>query len=139
MLDLDKAINLSFRIPAKDPLGREEVLGKLRFLPKTCELHWQNTGNVFRGGKGEMQVITIPYGEIQEVELKKKFLRPAIFSCLISDPSLIKDIPGVDMGNLSFEIDKKSAKELDRLQGYIDYKQSTFLFEMNDSYLNEIS
>ena len=139
MLDLDKAINLSFRIPAKDPLGREEVLGKLRFLPKECELNWQMAGNVFTGGKSEMKVITIPYGEIEEVEVKKKWLRPALISFHINDPSLVKEIPGVDMGNLIFEIDKKSSKDLDRLQGFIDFKRSLFLFESTDSYLKEIS
>jgi len=66
-------VNIHFRIPAADPLGREEVLGKLRFLPDHVGLSWRMKGNVFKGGKGEMINIDLPYGEIEHVELVKKW------------------------------------------------------------------
>ena len=138
MLNLDQPINLEFVIPAADPLGREEVAGKLRFLPQGCELHWALTANVFRGGKGEHQVIHLPYNEIDEVELQKKWLRPTKISFHVSNPELIKDIPGVVMGNLTFEIEKRSKEDLERLKSFIDFKQSLFLFEQNDAYLKEM-
>lgn len=138
MLDLDEAISLAFTIPATDPLGREEVIGKLRFLPKTVELHWSLGDNVFRGGKGEHHVLEIPYKEIDDVELEKKWLRASKISFHVGNPALIKDVPSVVMGNLTFEIDKKSAKDLERLKSYIDFKQSLFLFEQTDSYLQEL-
>lgn len=138
MLDLDEPINLTFRIPPTDPLGREEVLGKLRFLPKHVELHWRLGENVFRGGKGELKLIEIPYNQVDDVELEKKWLRPTRFSFHVSNPELVKDIPSVDMGNISFEIDKKSAKDLERLKSFIDFKQSLFLFEKTDSYLKDL-
>ena len=138
MLDLNEAINLGFRIPATDPLGREEVVGKMRFLPEICELHWRLATNVFRGGKGEHQVIKLPYGEIDDVELEKKWLRPARISFHVSDPELLKEIPSVEMGKLTFEIEKKSAKDLERLKSYIDFKQSLFLFEKTNSYIQEL-
>ncbi len=138
MLDLDEAINLAFTIPASDPLGRESVVGKLRFLPKTCELHWRLGDNVFRGGKGEHQVIEISYNEIDDVVLVKKWLRPTKISFHVSNPELVKEVPSVVMGNLTFEIDKKSTKDLERLKSYIDFKRSLFLFEKNDAYLKEL-
>ena len=138
MLELYQPINLEFMIPATDPLGREQVEGKLRFLPRRCELHWALSSNVFRGGKGEHQVIEIPYGQIDEVELIKKWFRPTKISFHVSNPELVKDIPGVVMGNLSFEIEKRSLKDLERLKSFIDFKQSLFLFEQNDAYLDEI-
>jgi len=138
MLELDQPINLEFTIPATDPLGREEVAGKLRFLPDKCELHWSLSANVFRGGKGEHKIIELPYNEIDEVELKKKWLRPTRISFHVSNPELIKEIPGVVMGNLSFEIKKRSTKDLERLKDFIDFKQSLFLFERNDAYLKSL-
>lgn len=138
MLDLSEAISLDFRIPATDPLGREEVVGKIRFLPDTCELHWRLSANVFRGGKGEHQVIEVPYGEIERVELKKQWFRPVKISFHVNDPSLVKEIPSIVMGNLTFEIDKRSAKELKRLQNYIDFKQSLFIFDRTERYLDEL-
>ncbi len=135
MLELDQPINLEFTIPASDPLGREQVEGKLRFQPEGCELHWALSANVFRGGKGEHQIVKLPYGEIDEVNLVKKWLRPTRISFHVSNPELIKEIPGVVMGNLTFEIEKRSTKDLERLRDYIDFKQSLFLFEKNDAYL----
>jgi len=135
MLDLDQPINLKFTIAAADPLGREQVEGKLRFLPSMCELHWALSANVFRGGKGEHQVIEIPYGQIDEVDIVKKWFRPMKISFHVSNPELVKDIPNVVMGNLTFEIDKRSTDDLERLKSFIDFKQSLFLFERNDNYL----
>src|SRR5690606_11778682 len=54
-------ISLWFYVPASDPLGREEVHGKVRFLPDLVELHWRMKGNVFRGADGGMARIELPY------------------------------------------------------------------------------
>ena len=138
MLELDRPINLSFKIAATDPLGREEVLGKLCFLPKLCELHWQLSANVFRGGKGQLQVTELPYSAIGEVYLKKRWLRPSLLTLQFNDPALLQDIPNVDMGKLTFEVDKESSQDLNKLKGYIDFKQSIFLFEQANAHLDEL-
>ncbi len=138
MLDLDHAINLSFRIEATDPLGREEVIGKLRFLPEICELHWRLSSNVFRGGKGTHQIINIPYSDIGGVDLQKRWLRPSKISLHINNPTLVKDIPNVEMGRLTFTVDKKSTEELNRLKSYIDFKQSIFIFQQADDRLDQL-
>jgi len=116
----------------------KQVEGKLRFLPDICELHWSLSANVFRGGKGDHNVVEIPYSKIDEVELRKKWLRPTQINFHVSNPELVKEIPGIVMGNLSFEIEKRSTKDLERLKSFIDFKQSLFLFERNDAYLKEL-
>ena len=59
----------------QDPLGRQEVRGKLRFLPELVELHWQVKGNVFRGGAGGMETVELPYRQIESVEVVKRWWR----------------------------------------------------------------
>ena len=138
MLELQEPISVSFRIPATDPLGRNEVIGKLRFLPQHCELHWHLEHNVFRGGKGEHHIVNIPYGEIEEVDLKKRWLGRSTISFNISNPKLILNMPGVEMGKLTFEIDKKSSSSLGKLKNYVDFKKSVFQFEKTDTYLKNM-
>jgi len=138
MIHLDQIIHLEFTIPPTDALGRELVMGKLRFLPKNAELHWRLADNVFRGGKDELKSVTLPYSQIDAVNLDKKWLRPSKISLHISDPALVADIPGVEMGKITFQIEKNSEAEVKKLKEYIDFKRSIFLFEQHDAYLDEI-
>ena len=139
MLELSSPINLDFILPAMDPLGREQVEGKLRFLPDRCELHWALSANVFRGGKGEHAVIVLPYGEIQEVALQRRWLRATRMSFRVNNPVLVREVPGIVMGHMTFEIDKRSQVEVKRLQAYIDFKRSLFLFQQTDAYLQDLT
>lgn len=69
-----ETVNICFHVSATAPIGREEFIGKLRFLPDHVELAWRMKGNVFSfsGGKGEMNVTDLPYGKIEHIELIKK-------------------------------------------------------------------
>ena len=69
---LTEPVNISFHVSATDPLGREELMGKIRFLPDHVKLSWRMKQNAFSGGKGGMNIIDLPYGEIEHVELVKK-------------------------------------------------------------------
>lgn len=109
---LAEPVNISFHIPTTDPLDREHILGKLRFLPDHVELTWSLKGNVFSGGKGEMQIIALPYGEIEHVDLVKKWFKIRRLVFQVSNPKLIGDIPTAEMGKLTMEIDDRSAKKL---------------------------
>ena len=53
---LTEPVHINFHCPAIDPLGRENLIGKLRFLSDHVELSWRMKGNVFTGGKSEMTV-----------------------------------------------------------------------------------
>ena len=128
-------VNIHFSIPAADPLGRQAVLGKLRFLPERVALSWRLKGNVFRGGKSEMVTIDLPYGEIDHVELVKKWFRVRQIVLRIASPELVQDIPGVDMGKMTLDIDGRSRKEAKKLTGLIDFKRSMFILDEHEKRL----
>lgn len=132
---LTDPVHINFHCPPVDPLGKEEVIGKLRFLPDSVELAWQMKGNVFTGGKSEMTTIVLPYGEIEHVELVKKWwkIRKLIFR--VSDPKLLKDIPVADMGKLEMKIDDRSRQEAEKLESLIDFKRSIFLLDAQEERL----
>ena len=128
MISIDP-VSIHFHIPATDPLGREEVLGKLRFLPEHVALSWRMKGSVFQGGKGDMTTIELPYGEIEHVELIKKWFRIRNIVLRISNPEMVKDIPGVTMGKMTLHIDDRSREEAKKLTGLIDFKRSMFILD----------
>lgn len=132
---LSDPVNINFHIPATDPLGREHILGKLRFLPERVELSWRLKGNVFNGGKSPLETILLPYGEIEHVELVRKWwkIRRLIFR--VSDPQLIACIPAANMGKLTVEIDARSREEAKKLTSLIDFKRSIFLLDSHQQRL----
>lgn len=136
MLSFDP-VHIHFHIPATDPLGKEEVLGKLRFLDNHIELDWRLRGSVFTGGKGELTTIAIPYTEVEHVELVKRWFRIRRIIFRISDPALVKDIPGVDMGKMILEIDARSREEAKKLRPLIDFNKSIFLLDAHDQRIAE--
>lgn len=132
---LAEPVHINFHCPAIDPLGRENLIGKLRFLSDKVELSWRMKGNVFTGGKSEMETIDLPYSEIDHVELVKKWwkIRKLIFR--VSNPKLLGDIPMSDMGKLEMEIDKRSRQEAKKLTSLIDFQRSVFLLDEQDKRL----
>ena len=134
MISIDP-VNIHFSIPAADPLGRQAVLGKLRFLPERVALSWRLKGNVFRGGKSEMVTIDLPYGEIDHVELIKKWFRVRQIVLRIANPELVQEIPGVDMGKMVLDIDGRSRQEAKKLAGLIDFKRSMFILDEHENRL----
>ena len=132
---LTDPIHINFHCPPVDPLGREHVIGKLRFLPDFVELSWQMKGNVFTGGKSEMNSINLPYGEIEHVELVKKWwkIRKLIFR--VSDPKLLAGMPSSDMGKVVMDIDERSREEAKKLTSHIDFQRSIFLLDAQEERL----
>jgi len=135
---LTDPIQINFTCPAQDHLGKDIVIGKLRFLPDHVELSWRLQGNVFTGGKGEMATIDLPYNEIEHVELVKKWwkIRKLIFR--VSDPKLVGDIPTANMGKIEMEIDDRSREEAKKLTNLIDFKRSIFLLDEQEERLQSM-
>jgi len=135
---LTDPVNINFQCQPADPLGREHVIGKLRFLPEEVELSWRLKGNVFTGGKSEMNSIILPYGEIEHVDLVKKWwkIRKLIFR--VSDPKLLGEIPVAEMGKIEMEIDDRSREEAQKLEGLIDFKRSIFLLDAQEERLRSM-
>lgn len=132
-------ISIQFTIPASDHLGKNAVEGKVRFLPETVELDWRLKGNVFRGGQQEVNTISLTYGEIEHVELKKKWWRLRSIILRIADPALVEKIPGVEMGKMTLDIDERSREEAQKLSSLIDFKRSIFLVDEQTRRLEAMS
>ncbi len=132
---LTEPIYIHFQIPATDPLAREEIMGKLGFLPDHVELSWRLKGNVFSGGKGEMRVIDLTYVEVEHVELVKKWFKIRRIIFRVSDPRLLGEIPAAEMGKLTMNIDERSREEVKKLHGLIDFKRSIFLLDEQEKRL----
>ena len=82
-----------------------------------------------------MQIIDLPYGEIEHVELVKKWFKIRRIIFRVSDPKLIGDIPASEMGKLTMEIDERSREEAKKLHGLIDFKRSIFLLDAQEERL----
>jgi len=128
MLDSDP-ISIQFDIPATDHLGKNHVEGKLRFMSDIVELDWRVRGNVFRGGNEEVKTIQLQYAQIEHVELVKKWWKIRNLVLRIADPTLVAEIPGVEMGKMVLVIDERSREEAQKLESLIDYKRSIFILD----------
>lgn len=128
MIDSDP-IHLHFAIPATDHLGREDVQGQLCFHAEHIDLHWRLKGNVFTGGPSEMNQIKIPYPAVEEVSLRRRWFRSAELTLRLGDPSLISEIPGVEVGKMTLLIDAKAKVEIGKLNDLIDFRRSIFLLD----------
>ena len=82
-----------------------------------------------------MHHIEVPYGEIEHVELVRKWWRLRRLILRISNPALVKEIPGIEMGKMTLEIDKRSREEAMKLEGLIDFKRSVFLLDEHETRL----
>ena len=134
MLD-SEPINLHFTIPATDHLGREEVQGQLRFHAQHIDLHWRLKGNVFTGGPGDMTLIEIPYKVVAEVKLNRRWFRPTELIMRLEDPTLVKDIPGVEVGRLALQVQAEGKDAIKQVQNLIDFRRSLFLIDSTNKRL----
>ncbi len=137
MLDSDP-ISIQFEIPATDHLGRDHVEGKVRFMADEVEIDWRVRGNVFRGGNAEVETISMPYSQIEHVELRKKWWKIRDIILRIADPSLVAKIPGVNMGKMVLQIDKRSREEAEKLESLIDFKRSIFILDEQTKRLDRL-
>jgi len=138
VLDLDP-VSIQFEIPASDHLGKDSVEGKVRFMPDHVDIDWRLKGNVFRGGNEEVKNIKLPYSEIEHVEIRKAWWRVRDIILRISNPSLVQEIPGVEMGKMTLIIDKRSRDEAKKLNSLIDFKRSNFLLDEQTKRLEAIT
>lgn len=128
-------INIYFSIPATDHLGKNTVTGKVRFLDSSVEISWRLLGSIFTGGKGEMKIIDIPYGEIESVEVEKSWFSIKKIILRISNPQLVNEIPNIKMGKMSLLIDKRSKEDVSKLSLLIDFKRSEFILDQHEKRL----
>lgn len=137
MLNTDP-ISIQFEIPAIDHLGKDHVEGKVRFMADHVDIDWRVRGNVFRSANSEIETISMPYSQIEHVELRKKWWKIRDLILRIADSSLVAEIPGVQMGKMTLQIDKRSREEAQKLESLIDYKRSIFILDEQNKRLNRL-
>ncbi len=131
-------IHLYFSNPAKDPLGRKSVSGQMSFLADSSLLQWRINGNVFVGDTHELQEIEISYATIAEIQLEKHWLKATQLTIRLSQPDLISEIPGAEVGKLTLFIDKQSKKEVKKLAEHIDFKKSILILEKTEERIQDL-
>jgi len=137
-MSLVDPVSIYFSIPATDHLGKNEVVGKVRFLESYVELSWRLKGSVFTGGKGDMTTVDLPYGEIESVEVVKGWFRIKRLILRIGDPQKVKEMPAINMGKMDLHIDKRSKLEAKRLVNIVDFKRSEFILDAHEERLKAL-
>ena len=125
-MSLIDPVSIYFSIPATDHLGKNAVDGKVRFLGEHVELSWRFQGSVFRGGKGEMTTVELPYGEIESVEVVRSCFRIKQLVLRVGDPQKVKTMPEISMGKMVLDIDERSKSEAKKLKHLIDFKPVSY-------------
>jgi len=85
-----------------------------------------------------MTLITIPYPSVAEVDLKQKWLRPSVLLLRLEDPSLVAEVPNIEVGRMLLTIDKQSKAQIDKLKNLIDFRRSMFLLDETNKRLESI-
>jgi len=80
----------------------------------------------------------MPYSQIEHVELRKKWWKIKDIILRISDASLVAKIPGVEMGKMILQIDKRSREEAEKLESLIDFKRSIFILDEQTKRLDKL-
>jgi hypothetical protein len=119
----DSAVN--FELPARDSLGREAVVGKLTGTQEDVQFTWRLKDRTFRKSEGDMKTVHIPYDKVESVTFKATlgFIKPRLIF-LVSDPHLIQDVPGTDVGKATLMLDRKSKLDAKKFIKLVDFKKS---------------
>lgn len=131
-------VSINFTIPATDHLGKNAVVGKVRFLADRVELNSRYKGNVFRGEEEKLVTIELPYSEIENVEVIKGWFGIKRIILSIGDPQKVKELPGILMGKLEMYVEKASKKEAKKLKHLVDFKRSEFILDAHEDRLKAI-
>lgn len=128
-------ISINFTIPATDPLGKNAVVGKVRFLADKVEINSRYQGNVFRGGEEKLVSVDLTYADVEKAEVVSGWFRVKKLVLHVGNPDLVKELPGMLMGKLEMHIEKNSGEEAKKLKNIIDYKRSEFILDSHEARL----
>lgn len=114
-----------FEIPARDPLGKEAVQGKLRGTQERVFFHWRMKDRTFRRSAEDMKTVEIPYAAVESVEYKATlgFMNPRLIFH-VTDPKYLSEVPGVDVGRAELRLDKRSKSLAKKFMKLVEYKKA---------------
>lgn len=102
--------------------------GKLRCLEENVVIQYKIKDRVFkRVGQG-LEKIEFRYRELEKVEYLGGWFRKRLM-LKTRDPSTLEKMPGSDLGRVVMIVARKSRKEAEKIEAFVDFKQSLELAE----------
>jgi hypothetical protein len=138
-MDLLEEHSLYFEAPARDPLGREAMAGKLQAAADKLYFHWRFKERTFRKSDGNMTSIPVGYEQVELLEYKATLgvFKPRVHF-RVTDPKLLEGVPGVDVGYATLHVSKKAKAEFKKLKKYVEFKKSEMQAMQARQRLNDI-
>ena len=128
-------LSIYFDNPATDPLGYEQVEGKLVCGPDQVTLSFKVKDRAFRKSKTEK--LEFPYGEVESVSYKSHFFGPKILTLRTRGTDKLDQFPGADVGRVRLHVTQTSRDEAKKAAEYVDYQQSEAYLQEQDDRLKE--
>jgi|GEM_PF-474621 len=124
-------LSVYFKNPATDPLGYNQVEGKLYCGRDEVQLQFKQKDSAFK--KISPVVIEFAYSEIYDVEYVSKWLRPKILLFKTRSPEKLKDFPGAEVGRVQLRVIRAAREDARRAQVFIEYRQSEAYLRDSDA------
>ena len=128
-------LSIYFENPATDPLGYEQVEGKLVCNRDGIRLRFKQKDRAFR--KSDPLVIELTYSEVEAVTYSSKWFGPKLLTLRTRDTDKLKDFPGAEVSKVSLHVLKTSRSEATRAEDFVEYHQSEVLLREQDDRLSE--
>ena len=129
-------LSVYFDNPARDSMGYHHVEGFLRCGRDHAELHFKERDRAFR--KSEPTTVTFDYAEIERVEYQAGWFRPKLLILRTRTPEKLKNFPGADVGRVELQVTKRSRKDAERAEAFLDFKHSEAYLRESNSRLEEV-
>ncbi len=115
-------LSINFEIPARDPLGREHVEGKLRCLETAVSLQFKIRDRTFH--RSEPKEIEFSYGDIANFEYTGGWFAPKRLVLSTSDAEILHQLPGAEMGKVELFVSKDSRKDARKAAKLVEFQRS---------------
>ncbi len=128
-------LSVYFENPSTDPLGYNQVEGKLYCGRDNLQLQYKQKDRAFR--KNSPVVIEFGYAEVYEVEYVSRWFRPKLLIFKTRSPEKLKQFPGAKVGKVRLHVTKAAREDARRAQVFIEYRQSEAYLRESDTRLSE--
>ncbi len=129
-------LSISFENPATDPLGHNEVEGKLYCGRDAVELQFKAKDRSFR--KGESIVVPFDYAEVEKVDYISRWFRPKRLVFQTRSPDKLAGFPGASVGRVELHVVASSRRDAAKVADLIRFKQSEAFVAESESRLGRL-
>ncbi len=129
-------LSISFENPATDPLGYNQVAGKLYCGRDEVALHYKVKDRAFR--KNESVTVRFTYAEVELIRLMARWFRPRIIVFQTRSPDKLDGFPGSIAGRVELQVIPASVREAGKVADLIRFKQSEAFVAESEDRLNRL-